>query len=82
MLAGILPAEFTPGKGYQLAYLAAADGSQALVYLRNVAGGIVNVGEGRACYLRRPEAAEAAVSRIHLLNQITQGSKNRQSVGF
>jgi hypothetical protein len=57
-----LPAEFRPGEGYQLAHLTSADGSQSLVYLRNVAGGIVDAGEGRPCYLRRPAPATAALS--------------------
>jgi len=57
-----LSGEFEPLRGYQLACLASADGSQALVYLRNVAGGIVDVGEGRSCYLRRPAPATAALT--------------------
>jgi hypothetical protein len=50
-----------PGQGYQLAYLASDDLSQVLVYLRNVAGGIVNAGARRACYLREPKLAEGTL---------------------
>jgi hypothetical protein len=60
--AGLPPVGLTPSEGYQLARLTSADGAQALVYLRNAAGGIVNVGEGRACYLRQPDPATAAVT--------------------
>ncbi|NQT51045.1 hypothetical protein HQ576_03290 [bacterium] len=48
---------FRPGEGYQLATLMSEDGKQALIYLRNVAGGIVNAGTGRPCHLRRPQRA-------------------------
>ncbi|MGD9518355.1 MAG: hypothetical protein AB7W28_02475 [Armatimonadota bacterium] len=50
-----------PGAGYQVAYLASEDLSQVMVYLRNVAGGIVNAGDGRPCYLRDPKTAEATL---------------------
>lgn len=52
---------FQPGEGYQLASLVAQDLSQALLYLRNVAGGIVNLGDGRPCYLRQPKPADAVL---------------------
>ncbi len=55
------PRLLKPAKGYQLAYLAAGDGTQILVYLRNVAGGIVNLGNGRACHVREPKPAVARV---------------------
>ena len=42
----------TPSTGYQLAALLAEDNRSALVYLRNAKGGIVNLGNGRPCYLR------------------------------
>ncbi|MCD6352296.1 MAG: hypothetical protein J7M26_09275 [Armatimonadetes bacterium] len=49
----------TPSEGYQAAYLAGADLGQVLVYLRNVAGGIKNLGDGRACFVRQPGACRA-----------------------
>jgi hypothetical protein len=55
------PDILAPGDGYQLAYLSSKDLSQVLVYLRNVAGGIVNLGDGRACYLRDPQPAQATL---------------------
>jgi hypothetical protein len=55
---------FFPEKGWQLAALVSATGDQALVYLRNVAGGIRNYGEKRACWLRTPAPAEAAINLL------------------
>ncbi len=52
-----------PSEGYQLCYLADAQGRQVLIYLRNAAGGIANLGDGRALYLRAPKPARA---EIHL----------------
>ncbi len=57
-----LPAVFRPSPGYQLAALVDRQHRQAVVYLRNAAGGIVNLGNGRACYLRQPEAADAWIA--------------------
>ena len=48
---------FSPGKGWQLTSLVSKKGDQALVYLRNTAGGIRNYGKKRACWLRAPEPA-------------------------
>jgi hypothetical protein len=65
--SGELPATpelFRPGPGYQLAYLAAQDLSQVLIYLRNVAGGVVNLGDGRACYLRQPRPAIPSIRLV------------------
>jgi len=50
---------FKPSDGYQSAYLLSEDGRQALLYLRNVAGGIKDFGDGRACYLRLVQPADA-----------------------
>lgn len=58
------PELLRPTDGYQAAYLVSGDLGQVLVYLRNVAGGIVNVGDGRACYLREPKAAEAGLTLV------------------
>jgi hypothetical protein len=52
-----------PAKGYQMCYLADAKRQSVLIYLRNVAGGIVNLGDSRALYLRDPQPARA---EIHL----------------
>ncbi len=53
---------FAPAEGWQIASLVAADGSQALVYLRNVAGGIRNYGgEARPCWLRTPGQTPAGL---------------------
>lgn len=60
----IAPELFKPGNGYQLAYLIADDLSQALVYLRNVAGGIADMGDGRPCYVRRPAVATARLGLV------------------
>lgn len=58
----LAPGFFAPGEGWQLASLVSDKGDQALVYLRNVAGGIRNYGgDKRACWLRQPEAAPATV---------------------
>ena len=54
---GSRPSSSPRPPGWQAAALVSADGSQALVYLRNTAGGIRNYGEKRACWLRTPEAA-------------------------
>ncbi len=56
-----LPRLFEPADGYQVAYLLDKDRRQALVYLRNVAGGIVNLGDGRPCWARKPAPATAAL---------------------
>lgn len=52
---------FKPSEGYQLAYLLSDDGKQALIYLRNVAGGIKDFGDGRSCYLRAVQPADAKI---------------------
>lgn len=50
-----------PAGGYQLSSLASQEGRQILVYLRNVAGGVRNMGDGRPCWLRQPEPADAGL---------------------
>jgi hypothetical protein len=51
-----------PSDGYQMCYLADAQGRQVLIYLRNVAGGIVDLGDtARPLYLRDPKPARAEV---------------------
>jgi hypothetical protein len=62
--AGLRAEFFFPEKGWQLASLVSAKGDQALVYLRNVAGGVRNYGAKRACWLRTPEPAEAAIDLL------------------
>ena len=59
--AGQLPSEsqfFTPSKGYQLAGFMSEDGN-ALIYLRNAAGGIK---ESSKCYVRSPQEVEASIT--------------------
>lgn len=51
-----------PSDGYQSAYLLSEDGRQVLVYLRNTKGGIKDFGDGRPCYLRLVQPAEAKLS--------------------
>ena len=49
---------FEPGEGWQAAALVSASADQALVYLRNVAGGRRNVGgDRRPCWVRTPDTA-------------------------
>lgn len=49
---------FAPGEGWQAATLVAKNADQALVYLRNTAGGIGDYGdEKRPCWLRTPQPA-------------------------
>ncbi len=50
-----------PLPGWQAATLVAQDARQALVYLRNVKGGIHNLGGKRACWLRTPQPAVPGV---------------------
>jgi hypothetical protein len=59
--AGLRPEFFAPAEGWQIASLVSADGSQALVYLRNVAGGIGNYGGNRPCWLRTPGQSRAGI---------------------
>ncbi len=60
--ADLMPEFFAPSEGWQLASLVSIKGDQALVYLRNAAGGIQNFGGAkRACWLRQPEAAPAII---------------------
>ncbi len=50
-----------PEQGWQIATLLAAAQDQALLYFRNVAGGVQDVGAPpRSCYLRATQPAEAA----------------------
>jgi len=60
----VTPELFKPADGYQLAYLASEQLDQVLVYLRNSAGGIVNMGNGRPCYVRQPATAEATIQLV------------------
>lgn len=61
----LLQSPFKPSPGYQSAYLLSEDEKQALVYLRNVKGGIKDFGNGRACYLRLVQPADAKL-RLNL----------------
>jgi len=51
-----------PTEGYQLSSLFSRDGGQILAYLRNIAGGIRDMGDGRPCWLRHPSPADAGLS--------------------
>lgn len=58
-----LPAgPFRPFPGYQCAYLLNEGEEQALIYLRNTAGGIKDFGDGRSCYLRAPQPTDAGLT--------------------
>ena len=50
-----------PLDGYQLATLSSKPPGPTLIYLRNVAGGIQNMGNGRACFLRETQPSEAGL---------------------
>ncbi len=52
-----------PAKGWQIATLAADTNDQALLYLRNVAGGVKDFGAPpRPCFLRAVQPAEASLT--------------------
>jgi hypothetical protein len=60
----LAPEFFAPSEGWQLASLVSQDGEQALIYLRNVAGGIQNQGGDKPCWVRSPAPAPAVIGLV------------------